>query len=45
MPHTVQSLQLADLTIHRVVEMEGPFFATKTFFPTLSDAVLDENRA
>src|SRR5262245_51601905 len=36
---------LGDITIHRVIEQEGPFFDALTFFPKLTKEVLDENRA
>jgi glyoxylase-like metal-dependent hydrolase (beta-lactamase superfamily II) len=36
---------LKDVTIHPVVEQEGPFFEATKFFPTLSAEVLEENRS
>ena len=36
--------ELGDITIHRVVEQEGPFFKPLEFFPTLTPELLDENR-
>jgi glyoxylase-like metal-dependent hydrolase (beta-lactamase superfamily II) len=38
-------IKLGNLTIHRIVEQEGPFFDVLKFFPTLTKEVLDENRA
>ncbi len=37
-------IRLGTLTIHRVLEMQAPLFAAKTFFPKLTDAMLDEHR-
>jgi len=37
------SFKVGDLTIHRVVEQEGPFFDPLTFFPSLTKEVLAEN--
>lgn len=34
---------VGDLTVHRVIESEGPLFDPLTFFPTLTRDVLDEN--
>ncbi len=39
------SFQLSDLTIHRVIEQEGPIFDPLTFFPGLAPELLEENRA
>lgn len=36
--------KLGDITVHRVVEQEGPFFNAFEFFPTLTAEVLEENR-
>ncbi|MBV8612690.1 MAG: hypothetical protein JOY66_02820, partial [Acetobacteraceae bacterium] len=36
--------ELGDITIHRVVEQEGPFFDPLEFFPTLTPEALEENR-
>ena len=36
---------IGDLTVHRVIESEGPLFDPLTFFPTLTQEVLDENLA
>ena len=36
--------ELGDVTIHRVVEQEGPFFDPLEFFPTLTREALEENR-
>jgi glyoxylase-like metal-dependent hydrolase (beta-lactamase superfamily II) len=38
-------IQLGDLTIHRIVEQEGPFFEALKFFPTLTKELLEANRA
>jgi glyoxylase-like metal-dependent hydrolase (beta-lactamase superfamily II) len=38
-------IKLGDLTIHRIVEQEGPFFDVLKFFPTLTKELLEENRA
>ena len=40
----VTTFKVGDITIHRVVEQEGPFFDPLTFFPDLSKDVLEENR-
>jgi len=40
----VTTFKVGDITIHRVVEQEAPFFDPLTFFPTLSKDVLEENR-
>jgi glyoxylase-like metal-dependent hydrolase (beta-lactamase superfamily II) len=42
MPTT--SFQVGDITIHRVVEQEAPFFEPLEFFPSLTPALLAENR-
>jgi len=39
------SFALGDLTIHRVIESEGPLFDPLTFFPNLTRERLDENRS
>lgn len=39
------SIRLGDMTIHRIVEMQAPLFPMLTFFPTLTQETLDENRA
>ena len=36
---------LGSITIHRIVEQEGPFFDVLTFFPTLTKELLEANRA
>jgi glyoxylase-like metal-dependent hydrolase (beta-lactamase superfamily II) len=36
---------LADMTIHRVLEMEGPFLPVSDVFPDLDPKILAENRA
>jgi glyoxylase-like metal-dependent hydrolase (beta-lactamase superfamily II) len=38
-------IKLGDVTIHRIVEQEGPFFDVLTFFPTLGKELLEANRA
>ncbi len=38
-------IHLGDITIHRVVESQAPLFAARSFFPTLTQAMLDEHRA
>ena len=38
-------IKLGNITIHRIVEQEGPFFDVLQFFPTLTKEVLEENRA
>ena len=45
MAHVLSPLQLGDTTIHRVVESQAPLFAARTFFPTLTSELLDENRS
>jgi glyoxylase-like metal-dependent hydrolase (beta-lactamase superfamily II) len=37
-------IKLGNLTIHRIVEQEGPFFDVLKFFPTLTKELLEENR-
>ena len=39
------SFKVGNLTIHRIVEQEGPFFDALTFFPKMSKEILAENRA
>lgn len=36
-------IQIGDITIHRVIEQEAPFFDPLTFFPTLKKEVWEEN--
>jgi glyoxylase-like metal-dependent hydrolase (beta-lactamase superfamily II) len=36
---------LGEMKIHRVLEMQAPLFPARTFFPTLSAELLDENRS
>lgn len=36
-------IRIGDITIHRIVEQEGPFFDAAAFFPTLSAELLKEN--
>jgi glyoxylase-like metal-dependent hydrolase (beta-lactamase superfamily II) len=38
-------IKLGNLTIHRIVEQEGPFFDMLKFFPTLTKELLEVNRA
>src|SRR5262252_7838429 len=38
-------IKVGNITIHRIVEQEGPFFAMRTFFPKLTKEMLEENRA
>ena len=40
----ITTFKVGDVTIHRVVEQEGPFFDPLEFFPTLTAEVLEENR-
>jgi glyoxylase-like metal-dependent hydrolase (beta-lactamase superfamily II) len=39
------AIALKDITIHPVVEQQGPFFDAMEFFPTLTKELLDENRS
>jgi glyoxylase-like metal-dependent hydrolase (beta-lactamase superfamily II) len=39
------AIPLDDITIHPVIEQQGPFFDALEFFPTLTREVLDENRS
>src|SRR5262245_20070248 len=38
-------IKLDSITIHRIVEQEGPFFDIQPFFPKLTKELLEENRA
>ena len=38
-------ITLGDVTIHRVVEQEAPFFPVREFFPGLTAELLDANRS
>jgi glyoxylase-like metal-dependent hydrolase (beta-lactamase superfamily II) len=38
-------IKVGNITIHRIVEQEGPFFDVLTFFPTLTKELLEANRA
>jgi glyoxylase-like metal-dependent hydrolase (beta-lactamase superfamily II) len=38
------TLTFGDIKVHRIIEQEGPFFAVREFFPTLTNEVLDANR-
>ena len=38
------TFKIGDITIHRMVEQEGPFFNPLEFFPSLTPEVLEENR-
>jgi len=37
-------IEIGSVTIHRIVEQEGPFFEAMHFFPTMTRERLDENR-
>jgi glyoxylase-like metal-dependent hydrolase (beta-lactamase superfamily II) len=39
------AITLNDITIHPVIEQQGPFFDVLGFFPTLTKELLDENRS
>src|SRR5215471_14519663 len=38
------AIEIGSVTIHRIVEQEGPFFDAMPFFPAMTKAFLDENR-
>ena len=38
------AIKLRDITIHPVIESQGPFVDAMQFFPNLSKELLDENR-
>lgn len=38
------TFKVGELTVHRVIEQEGPLFNPLDFFPTLTRELLDENR-
>jgi glyoxylase-like metal-dependent hydrolase (beta-lactamase superfamily II) len=38
-------IKVGDVTIHQIVEQEGPFFDILQFFPTLTKELLEQNRA
>ena len=38
-------IEIGNVTIHRIVEQEGPFFGAMHFFPTMTKELLDENRS
>src|SRR5262245_24973429 len=38
-------LEIGSMTIHRIVEQEGTFFAVMQFFPTLARELFEQNRA
>src|SRR5215831_6882450 len=38
-------IKVGNITIHRIVEQEGPFFEMLKFFPKLTKEVLQDNRA
>ncbi len=38
------TFKVGELTVHRVIEQEGPLFNPLDFFPTLTQELLDENR-
>jgi glyoxylase-like metal-dependent hydrolase (beta-lactamase superfamily II) len=37
-------IQIGNITIHRIVEQEGPFFNAMSFFPDITKELLDQNR-
>jgi glyoxylase-like metal-dependent hydrolase (beta-lactamase superfamily II) len=37
-------IEIGSVTIHRIVEQEGPFFEAMHFFPTMTRELLDESR-
>jgi glyoxylase-like metal-dependent hydrolase (beta-lactamase superfamily II) len=37
-------IEIGNVTIHRIVEQEAPFFAARQFFPTLTGELLEQNR-
>jgi glyoxylase-like metal-dependent hydrolase (beta-lactamase superfamily II) len=37
-------IEVGNITIHRIVEQEGPFFDVLQFFPTLTKELYEENR-
>jgi hypothetical protein len=39
------AITLKDITVHPVVEQQGPFFDVMQFFPTLTKELLEENRS
>src|SRR5215472_4548200 len=39
------AITLKDVTVHPVVEQQGPFFDALEFFPTLTKELLEENRS
>jgi glyoxylase-like metal-dependent hydrolase (beta-lactamase superfamily II) len=41
----IWKLSVADMTIHRIVELETPFMAAREMLPGLTAEILDENRA
>ncbi len=38
-------IKVGNITVHQIVEQEGPFFDILQFFPTLTKQLLEENRA
>ena len=44
-PSHNHGIDLGNITIQRIVEQVGPFFDGKTFFPTLTDAMLTEHKS
>ena len=40
----INTFAVGDITIHRIVEQEGPFFNPSEFFPSLTAEVLEDNR-
>jgi glyoxylase-like metal-dependent hydrolase (beta-lactamase superfamily II) len=43
--HMSATIKLGDITVHPVVEMEGPYFDALEFFPKLTRELLAENRS
>ena len=41
----ITEFSIGDITINRIVEQEGAFFVALEFFPTLTPALLEENRS
>jgi glyoxylase-like metal-dependent hydrolase (beta-lactamase superfamily II) len=37
-------IKIGNVTIHRIIEQDGPFFDVMQFFPALTKELLDENR-
>lgn len=45
MPSPVTTFKVGNLTIHRVVEQEAPFFDVFAFFPAMTKELWEENKA